>query len=558
MEEEGHKIEMENKETESLVEAANKPLKTPSEVLIKPTETPAEAIKKPTETPAEAIKKPTEIPAEETQEPAEIPTGTSTIPSNKLETSNKKTPKSLRAKNRMLKKALVVNPAKAPKKKANPQVRGMKKKKKNIESRNNEGEGAEERKARKDKGPVDIVNEDHNEKSDQLEKDEEKSIESEKSQQKLNKGKQHVGSANEEHTENNHQTEKNKEKNSESEMNQQKLKKGEKHRRRGRGLKTQKSNEKPGETDKGPSSDKKEKLGGLIFMCSGKTKPDCFNYQVMGVSMGKKDIVLGIRPGLKLFLYDFDLKLLYGIYAASSSGGVKLEPKAFGGAFPAQVRFNVAKDCLPLPETVFRKAIEENYNEKNKFKTELTKPQVSKLTALFRPAEISISRPVRSPQPTIPRDRGIREGPRESQSLSARKRESHSHRKKRARESDANGDSRSYRRRSRERDQNVGYREGRREEAPRNLYLTEKEYRTYGLRGERRDRTPPPPVAAPVVETYRRDYEREQLLRHPNVVLRDTIPAYRETIHPEPLYLNDREYQPYNLQARRELPAIPP
>ncbi|CAH8364245.1 unnamed protein product [Eruca vesicaria subsp. sativa] len=124
-------------------------------------------------------------------------------------------------------------------------------------------------------------------------------------------------------------------------------------------------------------------LPGYIFMCNGRTKPDCFRYRVFGIPRGGKAVVESIRPGMKLFLYDFEKRLLYGVYEATVGGRLDIEPDAFERKYPAQVGFRIVENCYPLPETTFKSAIYENYKG-GKFKQELAPHQVGSLLSLFR------------------------------------------------------------------------------------------------------------------------------------------------------------------------------
>ncbi|KAL9170997.1 hypothetical protein ABFS82_04G181700 [Erythranthe guttata] len=169
---------------------------------------------------------------------------------------------------------------------------------------------------------------------------------------------------------------------------------------------------------------KRMKSMGMIFICSSKTKNDCYQYRVLGLPESKKDIVENIYTGMRLFLYDVDLKLMYGIYKAAGPGGYNIEPKAFKSQFPSQVRFTVLDDCLPLPEEKFKKVMKENYYTKTKFDCQLNSEQVKKLCKLFvtstkgnRTKKLGKTLKAEKPPPTlrrerIPRPRTGGDGPR--------------------------------------------------------------------------------------------------------------------------------------------------
>lgn len=95
--------------------------------------------------------------------------------------------------------------------------------------------------------------------------------------------------------------------------------------------------DKPEPSRKNSSAKKKANSMGMIFMCNSETKKDCYRYKVLGLPANKKETVEKIYKGMRLFLYDIDLKLMYGIYKAAGRGGCNIQPKAFKSQFPSQV-----------------------------------------------------------------------------------------------------------------------------------------------------------------------------------------------------------------------------
>ncbi|KAK6787563.1 hypothetical protein RDI58_016088 [Solanum bulbocastanum] len=88
---------------------------------------------------------------------------------------------------------------------------------------------------------------------------------------------------------------------------------------------------------------------------SSRDKPRLFQISCFW-GWNEKEMVEKIKPGTKLFLFDIELRLLYGVYEVTSTGGIKLEAHVFGGKFPAQIMPALAVEdqvkSLPYPQEV--------------------------------------------------------------------------------------------------------------------------------------------------------------------------------------------------------------
>ena len=154
------------------------------------------------------------------------------------------------------------------------------------------------------------------------------------------------------------------------------------------------------------------------------------------------------------------------------------------------------------------------------------------LTELFRPVEIrSALQPPSSPPKAIIRDGEDPDGVRASRS--------HLQRERAAGDPYTSSNGTGYNVLSHERDPQIE----RQEEIPHNLFLTEKSYRAYGLQGDRRNVASASQVN-PLLEPYKRDYEREHL-HHLDPIYRENVPERIESLRAYPHHLTHSEHQTY-------------
>ena len=87
-------------------------------------------------------------------------------------------------------------------------------------------------------------------------------------------------------------------------------------------------------------------MNGFIFLSNNQTMPECFDRMLFGSTWKICEKIFEIRKGCLCFLYNYDSSKLDGTFKARGSGMINIEPAAWGGRYPYQVRVEIDKANL--------------------------------------------------------------------------------------------------------------------------------------------------------------------------------------------------------------------
>lgn len=92
----------------------------------------------------------------------------------------------------------------------------------------------------------------------------------------------------------------------------------------------------------------KRLVRGYVFVCTNDTESECLKDALFGSGKAYGSAVLRIKKGDVLFLHNLDKDVLYGVYRAASDGSVGIQPEAWHGKYPYQVKIEIPTNMLKL------------------------------------------------------------------------------------------------------------------------------------------------------------------------------------------------------------------
>jgi DNA modification methylase len=87
-------------------------------------------------------------------------------------------------------------------------------------------------------------------------------------------------------------------------------------------------------------------IRGFLFACTDKSEKECLDRLLFSTDKLYGPIVIRIRAGDLLFLNNLDQDTLLGIFIAESDGGFNIQPEAFNGRYPYQVKVKALGEVI--------------------------------------------------------------------------------------------------------------------------------------------------------------------------------------------------------------------
>jgi hypothetical protein len=134
-------------------------------------------------------------------------------------------------------------------------------------------------------------------------------------------------------------------------------------------------------------------IRGFVFACTNKSEKECFERNLMGATKIYGPVVIRIRKGDLLFLVNLTSNVLFGVFEAVSNGGFNLQPEAWNGKYPYQVKYKTLGNVIKVKngKRILQKfSIKRNtplYGKKLLNFLDVFTPKQTSLDASINPAE---------------------------------------------------------------------------------------------------------------------------------------------------------------------------
>lgn len=117
------------------------------------------------------------------------------------------------------------------------------------------------------------------------------------------------------------------------------------------------------------------------FVCTNKTEAECFQRRLFGDTRSLLNEVLKVKKGNVLFLYNLNSDVIFGPFIAESDGRENIEPDAWDGKFPSQVKvswniFSAVTNASKNFSFIRRKSLRITNEEAQKILKLLEKPTI--------------------------------------------------------------------------------------------------------------------------------------------------------------------------------------